>query len=107
MHKLISYAFHRNNLLFSDTGEIVVKGTSVYDIPCRLPDISGIVHKSGRISRAGTYRSLSRGQHRRDHSRSAGSYEKRDLGMLHHDGAGLHGRHLHRDRNIIGTACLK
>ena len=106
-HELVTDGIHRHDLLLGDAGQVVVKGTSVDDILRRLADIRRLIHQGGGISSSGANASLSAGEHRRNHARSACGNQKGNVRMLHHHAAGIQGRFLHRAGNVIRPSGLQ
>ncbi len=107
IHQLVRNSVKGDNLLLRNTGKVVVEGTSVDDIPCRLAHVRRLVNQCGRIACACADGSFSRGENRCHHAGAAGGHQKRNCRMLHHNRAGFHGGNLHRHRNIIRSSCFK
>ena len=107
MHQFIYNRRNCHDFFFCDTRQVIVKGTSIYNILCCLADIRCLIHQCRRITCTGSDSSLTGRENCGNNARSACSGNQRDIFMFHHNVAGLKCRILNCTCNIIRSACFQ
>ena len=107
MQQFIDNALHCHDLLFRDTGQIVIEGTAVYHIRRRLSDIRRLVDQCGRVACPCADAPLAGGKDCRYHARASGRRNQLDRRMVHHDITGCQCRFFHRTCHIVRSSCFQ